>query len=130
MKTLTNLLLCAVVLFTVGCDKDETFEVSPQALAQTVWNAKIVYYGEEDNITGTNQCIVEFLTESEGKYNEQDVQMVHPFTYQVDKSIITIDSGNYTILNGVWHIIQKSEQQITLQGYGPNKVVVTLNRVI
>lgn len=130
MKTLRNLLLCAVMLFAVGCDKDETFEVSPQTLAQTVWNAEIEYFDEDDNVTGTNLCIVEFLTESVGQYNEPDMDTVRPFTYEVDKSIITIDSGSYTILNGTWHIIEKSAQQITLQGYAPNKVVATLDRVL
>lgn len=38
--------------------------------------------------------------------------------------------GIYTLLNGTWHIVEKSEQQILLQGYGPNKVLITLDRVL
>lgn len=130
MKTLRNLLMCAVMLFAVGCDKEETFDVTPQTLAQTVWDAEIEYFDENGNATDNNSCIVEFLSETEGKYGEPDMNTVRQFTYEVDGAIIVIDSGSYTILNGTWHIIEKSAQQITLQGYAPNKVVATLDRVL
>ncbi|MBR6549842.1 MAG: hypothetical protein IKT71_01395 [Paludibacteraceae bacterium] len=130
MKTLRNLLMCAVMLLAVGCDKEDAFEVTPQMLAQTVWDAEIVYYDENDNQAGTNNCVVEFLSETEGKYNEQTLQLVRPFTYSIDRSIIVIDSGNYTTLSGTWHIIEKSEQKIVLQRYSPNKTMVTLNRLL
>ena len=71
--------MCAVALLTVGCDKEETFDVTPQTLAQTVWDAEIVYYDENDNQTGANNCVVEFLSETEGKYDEQTLQLVRPF---------------------------------------------------
>lgn len=130
MKTLRNLLISTVLLFAVSCDKEETFDVTPQMLAQTVWDAEIVYYDENDNQAGTNNCVVEFLSETEGKYNEQTLQLVRPFTYSIDRSIIVIDSGNYTTLSGTWHIIEKSEQKIVLQRYSPNKTMVTLNRLL
>ena len=130
MKTLRNLLMCAVMLFTVGCDKEETFDVTPQALAQTIWDAEIEYFDENGNATGNNSCIVEFLSETEGKYSQSDMNTVERFTYEVDRAIIVIDSGSYTLLNGTWHIVEKSEQQILLQGYGPNKVLITLDRVL
>lgn len=130
MKTIRNLLMCAVALLAVGCDKDDTFEVTPQTLAQTVWDAEIEYFDENGNATGNNSCIVEFLSETEGKYSEPDMNTVRRFTYEVDRAIIVIDSGSYTLLNGTWHIVEKSEQQILLQGYGPNKTIVTLNRVL
>lgn len=130
MKTLGNLLMCAVMLIAVGCDKEETFDVTPQTLAQTVWNAEIEYFDENGNATGNNSCIVEFLSETEGKYDEQTLQLVRPFTYSIDRSIIVIDSGNYTTLSGTWHIIEKSDQKIVLQRYSPNKTMVTLNRLI
>lgn len=41
MKTLRNLLMCAVMMFAVSCDKQGTFDVTPQTLAQTVWNAEM-----------------------------------------------------------------------------------------
>ncbi len=122
--------MCAVMLFAVGCDKEETFDVTPQTLAQTVWNAEIEYFDENGNATGSNSCIVEFLSETEGKYSEPDMNTVERFTYEVDRAIIVIDSGSYTRLNGTWHIVEKSEQQILLQGYGPNKVLITLDRVL
>ena len=122
--------MCAVALLAVGCDKDDTFEVTPQTLAQTVWDAEIEYFDENGNATGNNSCIVEFLSETEGKYSEPDMNTVRRFTYEVDRAIIVIDSGSYTLLNGTWHIVEKSEQQILLQGYGPNKTIVTLNRVL
>ncbi len=130
MKTLRNLLLCVVVLFAVGCDKEETFDVTPQTLDQTVWDTTIVYYDENDNATGSNRCVVEFLSETEGKYSEPDMNTVRRFTYEVDRAIIVIDSGSYTLLNGTWHIVEKSEQQILLQGYYPNKVMIALDRVL
>ena len=130
MKTIRNLLMCAVALLAVGCDKDDTFEVTPQTLAQTVWDAEIEYFDENGNATGNNSCIVEFLSETEGKYSEPDMTTVRRFTYEVDRAIIVIDSGSYTLLNGTWHIVEKSEQQILLQGYYPNKTVVTLNRIL
>lgn len=130
MKTLRNLLMCAVMLFAVGCDKEETFDVTPQTLAQTVWDAEIEYFDENGNATGNNSCIVEFLSETEGKYSQSDMNTVERFTYEVDRAIIVIDSGSYTLLNGTWHIVEKSEQQILLQGYYPNKTVVTLNRIL
>lgn len=130
MKTIRNLLMCAVALLAVGCDKDDTFEVTPQTLAQTVWDAEIEYYDENGNATGNNSCIVEFLSETEGKYSEPDMNTVRRFTYEVDRAIVVIDSGSYTLLNGTWHIVEKSEQQILLQGYYPNKTVVTLNRIL
>ena len=130
MKTLGNLLMCAVMLIAVGCDKEETFDVTPQTLAQTVWNAEIEYFDENGNATGNNSCIVEFLSETEGKYDEQTLQLVRPFTYSIDRSIIVIDSGNYTTLSGTWHIIEKSDQKIVLLRYSPNKTMVTLNRLI
>lgn len=130
MKTLRNLLMCAVMLFAVSCDKEETFDVTPQALAQTVWNAEIEYFDKNGNATGNNSCIVEFLSETEGKYSEPDMNTVERFTYEVDRAIIVIDSGIYTRLNGTWHIVEKSEQQILLQGYGPNKVLIKLDRVL
>ncbi|MBR4854561.1 MAG: hypothetical protein IKU88_07530 [Alistipes sp.] len=130
MKTIRNLLMCAVALLAVGCDKDDTFEVTPQTLAQTVWDAEIEYFDENGNATGNNSCIVEFLSETEGKYSEPDMNTVRRFTYEVDRAIIVIDSGSYTLLNGTWHIVEKSEQQILLQGYYPNKTVVTLNRIL
>ena len=130
MKTIRNLLMCAVALLAVSCDKDDTFEVTPQTLTQTVWNAEIVYYDENDNQTGTNNCVVEFLSETEGKYSEPDMNTVRRFSYEVDRAIIVIDSGSYTLLNGTWHIVEKSEQQILLQGYYPNKVLITLDRVL
>ena len=122
--------MCAVLLFTVSCDKEETFDVTPQTLAQTVWNAEIEYFDENGNATGSNSCIVEFLSETEGKYSEPDMNTVRQFTYEVDRAIIVIDSGIYTLLNGTWHIVEKSEQQILLQGYYPNKVLITLDRVL
>ena len=122
--------MCAVALLAVSCDKDDTFEVTPQTLTQTVWNAEIVYYDENDNQTGTNNCVVEFLSETEGKYSEPDMNTVRRFSYEVDRAIIVIDSGSYTLLNGTWHIVEKSEQQILLQGYYPNKVLITLDRVL
>ena len=130
MKTLRNLLMCAVLLFAVSCDKEVTFDVTPQTLAQTVWNAEIEYFNENGNATVNNSCIVEFLSETEGKYSEPDMNTVRRFTYEVDRAIIVIDSGSYTRLNGTWHIVEKSEQQILLQGYGPNKVLITLDRVL
>ena len=130
MKTLRNLLMCAAMLFAVSCDKDDTFDVTPQTLAQTVWNAEIEYFDENDAQAGTGSCIVEFLSETEGKYSEPDMNTVRRFTYEVDRAIIVIDSGIYTLLNGTWHIVEKSEQQILLQGYGPNKVLITLDRVL
>ena len=129
MRIIKFITLFIVILFAIGCNKEDSFKVSPQTLAQTVWNAEIVYYSKEDNVTGNDHCVVEFLTESEGKYNEPDMNIMRQFTYEVDRAIITIDSGIYTTLNGVWHIIQKSEQQITLQGYSPN-VVITLDRIL
>ena len=71
-----------------------------------------------------------FLSETEGKYSETDMNTVRRFTYEVDRAIIVIDSGIYTLLNGTWHIVEKSEQQILLQGYYPNKVLITLDRVL
>ena len=130
MKAIRNLLMCAVALLAVSCDKEETFDVTPQTLAQTVWNAEIEYFDENGNATGNNSCIVEFLSETEGKYDEQTLQLVRPFTYSIDRSIIVIDSGNYTTLSGTWHIIEKSDQKIVLQRYSPNKTVVILNRVL
>lgn len=130
MKTIRNLLLCAVMLFAVGCNKNDTFDVTPQTLAQTVWDTTIVYYDENDNATGNNRCVVEFLSETEGKYSEPDMNTVRRFTYEVDRAIIVIDSGSYTLLNGTWHIVEKSEQQILLQGYYPNKVMIALDRVL
>ena len=130
MKTLRNLLMCAVMLFAVGCDKEETFDVTPQTLAQTVWDAEIEYFDENGNATDNNSCIVEFLSETEGKYSEPDMNTVRQFTYEVDRAIIVIDSGNYTLMNGTWQIEEKSEQQLLLHGYGPNKVLITLVRVL
>ena len=130
MKTLRNLLMCAVMLLAIGCDKEETFDVTPQTLAQTVWDVDIEYYDENDNQVGTNSCIVVFLSETEGKYNEPDMNTMRRFTYEVDRAIIVIDSGSYTLLNGTWHIVEKSAQKIVLQGYYPNKTIVTLNRVL
>ena len=130
MKTLKNLLISTVMLFAVSCDKEETFDITPQILAQTVWDAEIEYFDEYGNATGNNSCIVEFLSETEGKYSEPDMNTVRRFTYEVDRAIIVIDSGSYTLLNGAWHIVEKSEQQILLQGYYPNKVLITLDRVL
>lgn len=118
------------MLLAIGCDKEETFDVTPQTLAQTVWDVDIEYYDENDNQVGTNSCIVEFLSETEGKYNEPDMNTMRRFTYEVDRAIIVIDSGSYTLLNGTWHIVEKSAQKIVLQGYYPNKTIVTLNRVL
>ena len=81
MKTLRNLLMCAVMLFAVGCDKEETFDVTPQTLAQTVWDAEIEYFDENGNATGNNSCIVEFISETEGKYSQSDMNTVERFTY-------------------------------------------------
>ena len=124
--------LMAVVVASVmtSCDKEEPFDVTPQTLAQTVWDAEIEYFDENGNATGHNSCIVEFLSETEGKYSQSDMNTVERFTYEVDRAIIVIDSGIYTILNGTWHIVEKSEQQILLQGYYPNKVLITLDRVL
>ena len=118
------------MLFVVSCDKEETFDVTPQTLAQTVWNAEIQYFDENGIATGSNSCIVVFLFETEGKYSEPEMNTVRRFTYEVDRAIIVIDSGIYTLLNGTWHIVEKSKQQILLQGYGPNKVLITLDRVL
>ncbi len=120
----------AVMLFAVSCDKEETFDVTSQTLAQTVWNAEIEYFDEYGNAIGNNSCIVEFLSETEGKYSEPDMNTVERFTYEVDRAIIVIDSGIYTLLNGTWHIVEKSKQQILMQGYYPNKVLITLDRVL
>ena len=122
--------MCAVLLFAVSCDKEETFDVTPHTLAQTVGDAEIEYFDENGNATGNNSCIVEFLSETEGKYSQSDMNTVERFTYEVDRAIIVIDSGIYTLLSGTWHIVEKSEQQILLQGYGPNKVLITLSRVL
>ena len=130
MKVIRSILMFAVMLFVVSCDKEETFDVTPPTLAQTVWNAEIQYFDENGSAIGNNSCIVEFLSETEGKYSEPDMNTVRRFTYEVDRAIIVIDSGSYTLLNGTWHIVEKSEQQILLQGYYPNKTVVTLNRIL
>ena len=130
MKVIRSILMFAVMLFAVSCDKEETFDVTPQTLAQTVWNAEIEYFDENGNATGNNSCIVEFLSETEGKYSEPDMNTVRRFTYEVDRAILVIESGSYTRLNGTWHIVEKSEQQILLQGYGPNKILITLVRVL
>ena len=124
--------LMAVVVASVmtSCDKEEPFDVTPQTLAQTVWDAEIEYFDENGNATGNNSCIVEFLSETEGKYSKPDMNTVRRFIYEVDRAIIVIDSGSYTLLNGTWHIVEKSEQQILLQGYYPNKVLITLDRVL
>ncbi len=119
-----------VASIMISCDKEETFNVTPQTLAQTVWNAEIEYFDENGNATSNNSCIVEFLSETEGKYSEPDMNTVRRFTYEVDRAIIVIDSGSYTLLNGTWHIVEKSGQQILLQGYYPNKVLITLDRVL
>lgn len=126
------LCLMAIIVASImtSCDKEETFDVTPQTIAQTVWNAEIQYFDENGNATGNNSCIVEFLSETEGKYSEPDMNTVRRFTYEVDRAIIVIDSGIYTLLNGTWHIVEKSEQQILLQGYYPNKVLITLDRVL
>ena len=130
MKVIRSILMFAVMLFVVSCDKEETFDVTPQTLAQTVWNAEIQYFDENGIATGSNSCIVVFLFETEGKYSEPEMNTVRRFTYEVDRAIIVIDSGIYTLLNGTWHIVEKSKQQILLQGYGPNKVLITLDRVL
>ncbi len=131
MKKLINCLMAIVAASVMtSCDKEETFDVTPQTLAQTVWDAEIEYFDENGNATGNNSCIVEFLSETEGKYSEPDMNTVRRFTYEVDRAIIVIDSGIYTLLNGTWHIVEKSEQQILLQGYYPNKVLITLDRVL
>ena len=46
----TMLAVCAMT----SCDKEETFDVTPQTLAQTVWNAEIEYFDENGNATGSN----------------------------------------------------------------------------
>ena len=130
MKVIRSILMFAVMLFVISCNNEEIFDVTPQTLAQTVWNAEIQYFDENGIATGNNSCIVEFLSETEGKYSEPDMNTVERFTYEVDRAIIVIDSGIYTLLNGTWHIVEKSEQLILLQGYGPNKVLITLDRVL
>lgn len=130
MNRLRIFIACAAMLFAVGCNDDDTFEVSSQTLAQTVWDAEIAYYGEDDSITGTNRFVFEFLSETEGKYNEPILQIVHQFTYKVDRSIIVIDSGNTTTMNGSWYVVEKSKKQLVLQRYSPQKTIVTLNRIL
>lgn len=119
------------MLFAIGCNKDENFKVSPQTLAQTVWEAEVVYYNESDLATGSSQCIVEFLSETAGKYNEQGLPTTRPFTYEVEGKIMVIDSGNYTTLSGTWHIIEQSKTRILLRRYSPNtQTIVTLTKLL
>ena len=78
--TMKRFIFYIVAMFGVcamtSCDKEETFDVTPQTLAQTVWNAEIEYFDENGNATGNNSCIVEFLSETEGKYSEPEMNTV------------------------------------------------------
>ena len=131
MKALKLILLCVSMMCFVSCDDEDTFDVTPQTLSQTVWNVERVIYDEDDNEIGTRSFIIEFLKETEGKCSDTEINQVDLFTYFVDKSIININSPAYSILvSGSWHIIEKSEKRIVLQGYFPKKYVMTLSKIL
>lgn len=127
MRFLKCALFCLTMLLAVGCEKDESFNVSPNNLTQTVWNAEVIDYDADDKEVTTEKFVVEFLVSKKGKCHKEGSYIIEEFTYEVYKSMISFKGSD--LMGSDWYITKESKEQIVLQRFIPNKTVMTLNRV-
>ena len=119
------------VLFS-GCSNVENGEVevvlTAQELIQSTWNGCITRYDKDETVGHKEFFIVQFLTESEGKYINGEgsgyPSEVDKLFYQINNRIITF---RHSIV-GEWTIMEKTKNQIILQAYLPQKHVMILDR--
>lgn len=129
MNKLISFFAIAVMLLSVSCSHDDEPAFGSKDLLHTTWKGKDVCYEDGQEIASI-QFIVQFLTESEGKYifvdeNGNPTGDGH-FTYNIDGDMITFNGA----IVGNWTIIERTKKAITLRAFLPQEHKMYLTRVI
>ena len=107
-----------------GIDEESEIELSTEILEQTTWKATLtVYYssGKED----TYHCMLQFLTEKDGKYVDLDDKSYGNFTYSIDRKLFSFRNFYYS---GEYIVTKATENNIVLQNYYPERVVIIMEK--
>lgn len=129
MNKLISFFAIAVMLLSVSCSHDDEPAFGSKDLLHTTWKGKDVCYEDGQEIASI-QFIVQFLTESEGKYifvdeNGNPTGDGH-FTYNIDGDMITFNGA----IVGNWTIIERTTNTITLLALQPEEHKIYLQQII
>ena len=105
-------------------DEESEIEISTEILEQTTWKATLtVYYssGKED----TYHCMLQFLTEKDGKYVDLDDKSFGNFTYSIDRKLFSFRNFYYS---GEYIVTKATNNKIVLQNYSPEKTVIVMEK--
>lgn len=130
MKKLLISFLLPAGLFLAACsdDQDCGLQLGPQDLAQTTWNGRDVCYEGETPI-GTTSFIVEFRTETSGRYIYLDQEGVpsdsNSLTYNIQGQQISFSGA----IVGTWTVIERTRSAITLRAFQPKEHRLFLEKI-
>lgn len=127
MNKLISFIAIVFALLSVSCSHDDEPAFDNKDLLHTTWKGNDVCYENGEEIAST-QFIVEFLTESEGRYIDCD-EDGNPtgdghFKYNIDGDMITFNGA----IEGNWTIIERTKNAITLRAFRPKEHKIFLNR--
>jgi len=125
MNKLISFFALSVCLFLFsGCNDNANPEISLTAeeLQQTTWSVELFKYNEEGVAEHQESCIIQFFTDTEGWYVNEENSDASPsrsdFYYQVDKRQISFKS---CALTGIWTITEKTNSRMTMYAYRPQE---------
>ena len=129
MNKLILFITIVVMLLSVSCSHDDEPAFGSKDLLYTTWRGKDVCY-EDGQETASIQFIVQFLTESGGKYiyvdDEGNPTGDGHFSYNIDGDMITFNGA----IVGSWTIIECTKDTITLLAFLPKEHKIYLHRII
>ena len=117
-----------IAIVIMGCSRDNKDSViTLNQLSQTIWDGCVTSYDSDDNPSDIKTFVLEFISDTEGKYVEPGNYPIERFQYLLNKSILSF-KGKYPI-SGDWYITKSSKNQITLLSYSSLKTIMTLERI-
>ena len=105
-------------------DEGSEIELSTEILKQTTWKVTRTVYdssGKEDAF----HCMLQFLTEKDGKYVDLDDKSFGNFTYSIDRKLFSLRNFYYS---GDYIVTKATENNIVLQNYSPEKTVIVMEK--
>lgn len=121
--------LLASLTWCAACNDDDLpLELNASSLEQTAWDAHRIAYDGQGAIVGESSYILEFRTDTTGKYTELDANGDYlrtlDFSYTIDRKLIAFQSA----LTQTWTIIKRTKNEIVMQTFLESKLVMTLTR--
>lgn len=127
MKKILFVLFSLCLVLTTSCGNDEPsydLTLDQNELAQTTWKANQIKYDQNNNVTFSENSILEFIDEAQGNFNQWGPDATHRhFNYIINKRLF-----NILCIYGSWTLIEKKKNRLVFQAYLPEKSILTLER--